>query len=76
VDGEPVRYVSVFIGITDLWHKDEHIKHLALHDALAKLLSRTLLIERLDQKLYQFQVWTVQVGTAVNLNTVAAYFSL
>jgi diguanylate cyclase (GGDEF)-like protein/PAS domain S-box-containing protein len=51
VDGEPVRYVSVFSDITDLWHKDEHIKHLAFHDALTDLPNRTLLIERLDQKL-------------------------
>jgi PAS domain S-box/diguanylate cyclase (GGDEF) domain len=50
-DGEPVRYVSVFNDITDLWHKDEHIKHLAFHDALTDLPNRTLLMERLDQRL-------------------------
>ena len=51
MDGEPVRYVSVFSDITDLWHKDEHIKHLAFHDALTDLPNRTLLMERLDQKI-------------------------
>ncbi len=51
VDGEPVRYVSVFSDITDLWHKDEHIKHLAFHDALTDLPNRTLLMERINQKL-------------------------
>ena len=51
VDGELVRYVSVFSDITALWHKDEYIKHLAFHDALTDLPNRTLLIERINQKL-------------------------
>ncbi|PKH07838.1 sensor domain-containing diguanylate cyclase [Moritella sp. Urea-trap-13] len=51
VDGKPVRYVSVFSDITALWHQTEHIKHLAFHDALTDLPNRTLLMERLDQKL-------------------------
>ncbi|WP_269764048.1 diguanylate cyclase domain-containing protein [Shewanella benthica] len=50
-DGEPVRYVSVFSDITALWRKDEHIKHLAFHDALTDLPNRTLLMERINQKL-------------------------
>jgi len=47
----PLRYVSVFSDITDLWHKDEHLKHLAFYDALTDLPNRTLLMERLGQKI-------------------------
>ncbi|HEY5715820.1 MAG TPA: diguanylate cyclase, partial [Psychromonas sp.] len=50
-EGRPLRYVSVFSDITDLWHKDEHLKHLAFHDALTDLPNRTLLMERLEQKI-------------------------
>lgn len=49
--GQPVRYVSVFNDITDLWHKDEYLKHLAFHDALTNLPNRSLLMERLDQQI-------------------------
>lgn len=49
--GRPLRYVSVFNDITDLWHKDEHLKHLAFYDALTDLPNRTLLMERLEQKI-------------------------
>jgi diguanylate cyclase (GGDEF)-like protein/PAS domain S-box-containing protein len=49
VDGEPVRYVSVFSDITAFWRKDEHIKHLAFHDALTDLPNRTLLMDRINQ---------------------------
>jgi diguanylate cyclase (GGDEF)-like protein/PAS domain S-box-containing protein len=48
-DGEPVRYVSVFSDITAFWRKDEHIKHLAFHDALTDLPNRTLLMDRINQ---------------------------
>lgn len=51
VDGDPIRYVSVFSDITALWRKDEYIKHLAFHDALTDLPNRTLLIDRINQKL-------------------------
>ena len=47
--GEPVRYVSVFSDITALWRKDEHIKHLAFHDALTDLPNRTLLMDRINR---------------------------
>jgi len=50
-DGKPMRYVSVFRDITALWRKDEYIKHLAFHDALTDLPNRTLLMDRIDQKL-------------------------
>jgi diguanylate cyclase (GGDEF)-like protein len=49
--GNPIRYVSVFNDITDLWHKDEYLKHLAFHDALTDLPNRALLMERLDQQI-------------------------
>jgi len=50
-NGEALRYVSVFNDITDWWHKDEHLKHLAFYDALTDLPNRTLLMERLEQKI-------------------------
>jgi diguanylate cyclase (GGDEF)-like protein/PAS domain S-box-containing protein len=50
-DGKPVRYVSVFSDITDLWRKDEYIKHLAFHDVLTDLPNRAFLMEQLEQKL-------------------------
>ena len=49
--GNPIRYVSVFNDITDLWHKDEYLKHLAFHDALTDLPNRALLMERLEQQI-------------------------
>ncbi len=49
--GAPIRYVSVFSDITDLWREDEYIKHLAFHDALTDLPNRTLLIERLQHRI-------------------------
>jgi len=50
-DDQVIRYISVFSDITDLWHKDESLKHLAFYDALTDLPNRTLLMERLGQKI-------------------------
>jgi diguanylate cyclase (GGDEF)-like protein/PAS domain S-box-containing protein len=49
-EGEPARYISVFNDITELWRKDEYIRHLAFHDALTDLPNRALLIERLNHQ--------------------------
>lgn len=54
-EGKAIRYVSVFSDVTDLWHKDESLKHLAFYDALTDLPNRTLLIERLGQKIISNQ---------------------
>jgi diguanylate cyclase (GGDEF)-like protein len=48
-DGKPDRYVSVFSDITAFRRKDEHIKHLAFHDALTDLPNRTLLMDRINR---------------------------
>ena len=53
-EGEAVRYVSVFSDITEFRRKDEQIKHLAFHDALTDLPNRTLLMDRINQKLLNF----------------------
>lgn len=53
--GKVLRYISVFSDITDLWHKDAHLKHLAFYDALTDLPNRTLLMERLGQKIINCQ---------------------
>lgn len=50
-DGTPARYVSVFSDITELWRKDESLRHLAFHDALTDLPNRFLLMERLSQQI-------------------------
>lgn len=48
---EPIRYVSVFNDITELWRKDERTRHLAFHDALTDLPNRALLMKRLERQL-------------------------
>ena len=47
----PTRFVTVFNDITERWHKDERIRHLALHDPLTDLPNRQLLMERLGQSI-------------------------
>jgi diguanylate cyclase (GGDEF)-like protein/PAS domain S-box-containing protein len=46
---EPVRYVSIFNDISELWQKNENTRHLAFHDLLTGLPNRSLLIERMNQ---------------------------
>ena len=50
-EGQPVRYISVFNDITELWRKDERIRHMAFHDALTGLPNRALLMERVDYQI-------------------------
>ncbi|MGE5385662.1 MAG: diguanylate cyclase domain-containing protein [Betaproteobacteria bacterium] len=49
-DGEPVRYVAMFHDITELWQKNESLRHLAFHDMLTDLPNRSLLIERIERQ--------------------------
>lgn len=47
------RQVSVFSDITERWHHNERLRHLAFHDPLTELPNRALLSERLAQLLGQ-----------------------
>ena len=49
--GAVLRYVAVFKDITDRWRMDEHIRHLAFHDALTDLPNRLLLMELLGHQI-------------------------
>ena len=46
---QPTCYISLFHDVTDTWRKDEHLRHLAFHDALTDLPNRALLTERLER---------------------------
>jgi diguanylate cyclase (GGDEF)-like protein/PAS domain S-box-containing protein len=48
---QPTSYISLFHDVTDTWRKDEHVRHLAFHDALTDLPNRALLIERIERHL-------------------------
>lgn len=50
-EGKPIRYVSVFHDTTELWRKDERIRHLAFHDALTGLPNRALMQDRLQHSI-------------------------
>ena len=50
-EGAVIRYVAVFNDISDYWRKDEHVRHLAFHDALTDLPNRSLLTERLERQI-------------------------
>ena len=49
--GAVERYVTVFHDMSEIWHKNEQIKHLAYHDALTALPNRTTLLKRLAQQI-------------------------
>jgi diguanylate cyclase (GGDEF)-like protein/PAS domain S-box-containing protein len=50
-DGVTRNYVCLFHDVTDAWRKDEHVRHLAFHDALTDLPNRALLSERLNRQI-------------------------
>jgi diguanylate cyclase (GGDEF)-like protein/PAS domain S-box-containing protein len=48
---ETVRYVSVFNDVTEVWRKNERLRHLAFHDELTDLPNRPVLMDRLDDEI-------------------------
>ncbi len=50
-NGAVIRYVAVSNDLTGIWREDEHVRHLAFHDALTDLPNRALLMERLNHQI-------------------------
>jgi diguanylate cyclase (GGDEF)-like protein len=50
-DGQVTNYVAIFSDITERKASEEHVHHLAHHDALTNLPNRMLLMERLSHAL-------------------------
>jgi diguanylate cyclase (GGDEF)-like protein/PAS domain S-box-containing protein len=46
---DPVRHVSIFNDISELWKKNENTRYLAFHDSLTGLPNRSLLMDRMAQ---------------------------